>query len=212
MNRWPLSGSWRSTSRTSAIRLSGPLRPSTGCVATNRRTLGGRLSTRGPAPEPRADAPAPRRRTTGGTRTTTPRDEHDLERGASASSHRRAVQAAEQSPPGTWYARLRRAGAARDTRAEDQARARPRRRSPACPSARSAASTSRASCSVQRGRLNGELRGRRHGRRISSTPRVPRPPTPLYTSLVEGLRSWRCHSRSTFRRNVPSARELVGTP
>jgi hypothetical protein len=41
MNRWPLSGSWRSTSRTSTIRLSAPLRPSTGCVATNNRTLGG---------------------------------------------------------------------------------------------------------------------------------------------------------------------------
>jgi len=49
INKWPLSGSCRSTSRTRAIKLSGPLRPSTGCVATNRRTLGGRLSTHEPA-------------------------------------------------------------------------------------------------------------------------------------------------------------------
>src|SRR5690606_41956564 len=51
--RSPLSGSSRSTSRAIAIRLSGPLRPSTGCVATKIRTLGGRLSTGRPAPERR---------------------------------------------------------------------------------------------------------------------------------------------------------------
>ena len=40
-------GSCRRTSRTSTIRLSAPLRPSTAWVATNTRTLGGRLSTGG---------------------------------------------------------------------------------------------------------------------------------------------------------------------
>src|SRR5690606_21804450 len=38
----------RKMSRTIIIRLSGPFRPSTGSVATNTRTLGGRLSTRAP--------------------------------------------------------------------------------------------------------------------------------------------------------------------
>src|SRR5690606_24530960 len=36
----------------------GPLRPSTGCVATNNRTLGGKLSTLRFAPAPRAAGPA----------------------------------------------------------------------------------------------------------------------------------------------------------
>ena len=53
----------RNTSRTSTIRLSVPLRPSTGCVATNRRTLGGRLSTRRQTREPRAVEREPPRRT-----------------------------------------------------------------------------------------------------------------------------------------------------
>src|SRR2546428_728475 len=35
--RWPLRGSCRKTSRTSTIRLSAPLRPSIGWVATERR-------------------------------------------------------------------------------------------------------------------------------------------------------------------------------
>lgn len=35
-----------SRSRTIAIKLSAPLRPSTGCVATNTRTLGGRFGIR----------------------------------------------------------------------------------------------------------------------------------------------------------------------
>ncbi len=46
--RYPRYGSWQNALRTSAIRLSAPLRPSTGCVPTNTRTLGGRPSTTGP--------------------------------------------------------------------------------------------------------------------------------------------------------------------
>ena len=62
MKRCPLSGSCWSTSRTSAIKLSGPLRPSTGWVATNSRTRGGRLSTNAPgSARPGGEPERPRR-------------------------------------------------------------------------------------------------------------------------------------------------------
>jgi hypothetical protein len=48
-NKCPLSGSCRSMPRTNAIRLSAPLRPSTGCVATKSRTLGGKLNKPDPS-------------------------------------------------------------------------------------------------------------------------------------------------------------------
>ena len=99
INRWPLSGSCRSTSRTSTIKLSGPLRPSTGWLATNRRTLGGRLSTNRPGPELRASGPMPqRRRTRARARPTrTP--------ARSRTALRRHGPRAEPPTLGTWYAR-----------------------------------------------------------------------------------------------------------
>src|SRR5690606_26816388 len=60
MNRCPLKMSSPSTSRTKVIKLSGPLRPSTTRVATNSRTLGGRLSISAPVP-PRRAPTRPRR-------------------------------------------------------------------------------------------------------------------------------------------------------
>src|ERR1700733_772778 len=107
MKRCPPSGSCPKTSRTIIMRLSAPLRPSTGCVATKSRTLGGRLSTTmaTTAPAPRPSEGASR------DRSTRPRGAHGPNAGRPRRARRRVAGTRRTRARAPAPARTRTSGA-----------------------------------------------------------------------------------------------------
>ncbi len=154
------------------MRLSGPLRPSTGWVATNSRTLGGRLSTTATCPPgPRPAAAAPQRRTTA-------RHAARGRCGARPRTPRRPPRGPRRMRGPPLKSRCE-VGGATCTSAADRCPPAPRTRrrtSQSCPAQRQPCSPRRRSIGVARS-----------GHRCTSRPRMPRRPRPNYTSFAEGL-------------------------